>query len=104
MLRAPGHAASARPNAPLADSNAVTVVTCAPQRAQAQPTHPDAPVRERPQMPLFLSSKLQSKLALGFRSVAPNLINVCSHTQLTAFTFTSPTSLPETFVELAEHT
>ena len=76
-----------------------------------QLTHPNnTRARTRPDVAvglerstLFLSSELQSKLALGFRSLVPTLVNVCSHTQPTAFSFTSP-SLPETFTELAEHT
>ncbi|KAI9461743.1 hypothetical protein HD554DRAFT_2290368 [Boletus coccyginus] len=52
---------------------------------------------------LFLNPELQSLiLEVGSRipQLGAYLVNVCSHTQLTAFSFTSPTSLPETFTDL----
>ena len=52
---------------------------------------------------LFLNPELQSLiLEVGTRipQLGAYLVNVCSHTQLIAFSFTSPTSLPETFTDL----
>ena len=52
---------------------------------------------------LFLNPELQSLiLEVGTRiaQLGAYLTNVCSHTQLSAFSFTSPTSLPETFTDL----
>ncbi|KAF9244524.1 hypothetical protein BU15DRAFT_41765 [Melanogaster broomeanus] len=51
----------------------------------------------------FLNPELQSLiLEVGTRvpQLSAYLVNVCSHTQLTAFSFTSPTSLPDTFTDL----
>lgn len=52
---------------------------------------------------LFLNPELQSLiLEVGTRipQLGAYLVNVCSQTQLTAFSLTSPTSLPETFTDL----
>ena len=52
---------------------------------------------------LFLNPELQSLiLEVGTRipQLGTYLVDVCSQTQLTAFSFTSPTSLPETFTDL----
>ncbi|KAF9229080.1 hypothetical protein BS17DRAFT_2509 [Gyrodon lividus] len=52
---------------------------------------------------LFLNPELQNLiLEVGTRipQLAAYLIDACSHTQLTAFSFTSPTSLPDTFTDL----
>lgn len=52
---------------------------------------------------LFLNPELQSLiLEVGTRipQLSSYLVNVCSQTQLTAFSFTTPTSLPDTFTDL----
>ncbi|KAI9571737.1 hypothetical protein HD554DRAFT_2016405 [Boletus coccyginus] len=51
----------------------------------------------------FLNPELQSLiLEVGTRilQLGAYLVNICSHIQLTAFSFISPTSLPETFTDL----
>ncbi|KAH7885963.1 hypothetical protein F5I97DRAFT_2024520 [Phlebopus sp. FC_14] len=52
---------------------------------------------------LFLNPELQN-LVLEVSSRIPQLsayfVDVCSHTQLTSFSFTSPASLPDTFTDL----
>ncbi|KIJ21935.1 hypothetical protein PAXINDRAFT_65363 [Paxillus involutus ATCC 200175] len=52
---------------------------------------------------LFLNPELQSLiLEVGTKipQLGAYLVNACSHTQLTTFSFTSPTSLPDTFTDL----